>query len=50
MGPYLSQPIKDKKTTSGANNRVAFAASEMQGWRNTMEDAHINRVDLPNNI
>ncbi|CAD8176664.1 unnamed protein product [Paramecium pentaurelia] len=46
MGPYLSQPNKNKSTTSGEGKSIIFAASEMQGWRNTMEDAHIHVCDL----
>ncbi|CAD8121833.1 unnamed protein product [Paramecium sonneborni] len=46
MGPYLSQPKTEKKTTVGQGKSVIFAASEMQGWRNSMEDAHINRPDV----
>jgi len=29
---------------------LIYACSEMQGWRNTMEDAHITRADLTNDI
>ncbi|CAD8119499.1 unnamed protein product [Paramecium sonneborni] len=50
MGPYLSQPKKDKKTTSGQGKSVIFAASEMQGWRNTMEDAHIHKPDIVQDV
>ncbi|CAD8111388.1 unnamed protein product [Paramecium sonneborni] len=50
MGPYLSQPNKNKLTTTGEGISVIFAASEMQGWRNTMEDAHINRPDLVQDV
>jgi protein phosphatase 1G len=40
MGAYLSSPNCDKDTHEGANNRLAFAASSMQGWRMSQEDAH----------
>jgi serine/threonine protein phosphatase PrpC len=46
MGPYLSSPIRDKKTTIGENSLVRFATCEMQGWRNTMEDAKLANVSL----
>jgi len=37
MGAYLSSPICDKDTIEGANDRLAFAASSMQGWRMSQE-------------
>ncbi|CAF1556010.1 unnamed protein product, partial [Adineta steineri] len=40
MGAYLSSPICDKDTIEGSNDRLAFAASSMQGWRMSQEDAH----------
>ena len=46
MGPYLSSPIRDKKTTSGENNRVRYGTCEMQGWRNTMEDAKLVNLNI----
>ena len=46
MGPYLSSPIRDKKSTSGQNPTVRYGTSEMQGWRNTMEDAKLTNVSL----
>lgn len=36
----LSEPVTEKHTVSGGNRRVKYAASGMQGWRITMEDAH----------
>ena len=50
MGPYLSSPIRDKKTHSGENARVKYASCEMQGWRNTMEDAKLAVLDLADNM
>lgn len=41
-GGYLSTPKTEKLSTSGSNDTLRFAASEMQGWRTEMEDAHIN--------
>ena len=29
---------------------MLYACSEMQGWRNTMEDAHITRADLTEEV
>lgn len=40
MGQTLSEPIRDKHSESGADDRHLFGASEMQGWRINMEDAH----------
>jgi protein phosphatase 1G len=40
MGAYLSSPICDKNTIEDSNNHLAFAASSMQGWRMSQEDAH----------
>ncbi|KAM3146079.1 hypothetical protein pb186bvf_001736 [Paramecium bursaria] len=50
MGPYLSVPKKEKATVSGEGKNIIYAASEMQGWRNTMEDAHITKPDLTNDV
>jgi serine/threonine protein phosphatase PrpC len=41
MGAYLSTPITKKTSISGEGNGITFAASSMQGWRTSMEDAHI---------
>eukprot|EP01017_Pseudomicrothorax_dubius_P028716 TRINITY_DN342_c0_g2_i1.p1 TRINITY_DN342_c0_g2~~TRINITY_DN342_c0_g2_i1.p1 ORF type:complete len:304 (-),score=102.59 TRINITY_DN342_c0_g2_i1:987-1898(-) len=48
MGVYRSTPAKEKEFEIGAsaNGKIRFAAAEMQGWRITMEDAHISRVDI----
>ncbi|GAA5868498.1 hypothetical protein JCM3774_005398 [Rhodotorula dairenensis] len=40
MGQTLSEPVVDKHSHSGKDARLAWAVSEMQGWRLTMEDAH----------
>ena len=46
MGPYLSTPKTEKNTTVGQNRRFRYAASEMQGWRVSMEDAKITHLDF----
>ncbi|OMJ79224.1 hypothetical protein SteCoe_20828 [Stentor coeruleus] len=46
MGPYLSSPIRDKKTLTSENARTKCASCEMQGWRNTMEDAKLVNLSL----
>ncbi|ORX71573.1 PP2C-domain-containing protein [Linderina pennispora] len=40
MGQTLSEPVVDKHTTEGSDNKYIYGASAMQGWRITMEDAH----------
>eukprot|EP00924_Labyrinthula_sp_SR-Ha-C_P002307 maker-scaffold_16-snap-gene-0.40-mRNA-1 protein AED:0.01 eAED:0.01 QI:132/1/1/1/0.5/0.33/3/186/512 len=57
MGTYLGTPIKEKHTESGAfhlnstskqniKEKLHFVLSSMQGWRKTMEDAHIADCNL----
>ena len=40
MGAYLSTPKTDKHTDFEENEHYKCAASGMQGWRISMEDAH----------
>ncbi|KJE94976.1 protein phosphatase 2c [Capsaspora owczarzaki ATCC 30864] len=47
MGQVLSEPITDKHTSSGADKRLTYGASAMQGWRINMEDAHTTLLELP---
>jgi hypothetical protein len=52
MGTYLSTPILDKHTETGAelddsHTPVRWAVVDMQGWRKSMEDAHVARTDVP---
>ena len=52
MGAYLSSPSLDKNTSNGSSvspvnsTTLEWGASDMQGWRKTMEDAHITSTDL----
>lgn len=46
MGQTLSEPILDKETQHGENERVIFAVSSMQGWRISMEDSHTAILSL----
>ncbi|OAX38755.1 PP2C-domain-containing protein [Rhizopogon vinicolor AM-OR11-026] len=46
MGQTLSAPATTKKSESGEDDRYLFAVSEMQGWRVTMEDAHVTVLSL----
>ena len=50
MGEYLSTPNKEKKSTDDMNQSVStsiyilklkYGACGMQGWRKSMEDAHV---------
>lgn len=45
MGNFLASPITEKDTAGGAGNGIVFAMSNMQGWRSTMEDAHITALN-----
>lgn len=40
MGIYLSSPKTDKTSEDGENAELRFGLSAMQGWRESMEDAH----------
>lgn len=60
MGEYLSTPIRDKKTEEAENGKVPtltlknaqirYGISGMQGWRRTMEDAHISNLDIGDGV
>ncbi len=50
MGEYLSQPDKTKHTDSGENQQLRFVAMGMQGWRRSMEDAHIANINIGNGV
>jgi len=50
MGEYLSTPNRAKDTETGENDRVRYVAMGMQGWRKSMEDAHIAHLDLPGGV
>ena len=41
MGVYLSAPETRKQTVAGEDARITYAATEMQGWRTSMEDAKL---------
>ncbi|KAJ1562053.1 Protein phosphatase 2C 2, partial [Nowakowskiella sp. JEL0078] len=46
MGQTLSEPVTEKHSTSGGDNRLVYGASAMQGWRLSMEDAHTTELKL----
>jgi len=46
MGQTLSEPVKDKHSDTGSDERLLYASSAMQGWRISMEDAHTTELTL----
>ena len=51
MGTYLSTPVLDKHSEDGSDlsdveTPVRWAVVDMQGWRKSMEDAHVARTDV----
>ncbi|OMJ29286.1 putative protein phosphatase 2C [Smittium culicis] len=46
MGQTLSNPITTKDTTIGGDDQYIYAATSMQGWRITMEDAHTTLLNI----
>lgn len=50
MGHYLSSPNKEKITEEGEYKHMKYAASGMQGWRVSMEDAHIAKFNIAPDI
>ncbi|KAM3133145.1 hypothetical protein pb186bvf_014721 [Paramecium bursaria] len=50
MGPYLSEPNKEKVTVVGEGKNILYAASKMQGWCIKMEASYITMTDLINDV
>jgi protein phosphatase 1G len=50
MGAYLATPITTKETFEGTSETVQFGGGSMQGWRRTMEDAHIAETNLAHDL
>ena len=48
MGAYLSSPVVTKETFDGSGLNLRYGGGAMQGWRKTMEDAHIAVTELNN--
>ena len=46
MGDFLSQPITDKNSHIEHDDKLRYCTVDMQGWRKSMEDTHISRIDL----
>ena len=54
MGNYLGKPITKKdsfdKVIQWSGKNISYCATGMQGWRVSMEDAHLVKVNLPKDI
>ncbi|RDA82427.1 hypothetical protein CP532_1592 [Ophiocordyceps camponoti-leonardi (nom. inval.)] len=46
MGQTLSEPVVDKTSQKGEDDRLLYGLSAMQGWRISMEDSHTALLDL----
>ncbi|PHH62227.1 hypothetical protein CDD81_7354 [Ophiocordyceps australis] len=46
MGQTLSEPVVDKTSEKGEDDRFVYGLSAMQGWRISMEDSHSAVLDL----
>ena len=46
MGQLLSEPVIEKESAKGEDERLFWGLSAMQGWRLEMEDAHAVVLDL----
>ncbi|KAI1308347.1 phosphatase 2C-like domain-containing protein [Xylaria venustula] len=46
MGQTLSEPVVEKTSDKGEDDRLLYGVSAMQGWRISMEDAHTTVLDL----
>lgn len=49
MGAYLSSPVTEKESHTDSNDRFHYGVSAMQGWRTSMEDAHVAKLSLAGN-
>lgn len=46
MGQTLSEPVVEKTSAKGEDERMLYGVSAMQGWRISMEDSHTTVLDL----
>ncbi|KOS21583.1 Protein phosphatase 2C -like protein 3 [Escovopsis weberi] len=46
MGQTLSEPVVEKNSEKGEDDRLLYGVSAMQGWRISMEDAHTAELNL----
>ena len=45
MGSHLQKPKTEKEISSGDGDGFKWGCCGMQGWRTSMEDAHIHVVN-----
>eukprot|EP01103_Thecamoeba_quadrilineata_P019494 TRINITY_DN7918_c0_g1_i1.p1 TRINITY_DN7918_c0_g1~~TRINITY_DN7918_c0_g1_i1.p1 ORF type:complete len:355 (+),score=63.01 TRINITY_DN7918_c0_g1_i1:21-1085(+) len=50
MGVFLSTPNTEKEITYAENDKLFYAAASMQGWRTSMEDAHLTHLDFDGSL
>lgn len=50
MGAYLSKPVTEKTSLDCSTDTLTYGLSEMQGWRRSMEDAHIAQHALSDGL
>ena len=41
MGAHLSEPVRTKEVEDATEGDICVGVASMQGWRNSMEDAHV---------
>lgn len=46
MGAYLSTPVTEKEAFNGVGHGLRYGGCGMQGWRRTMEDAHVAETSI----
>ena len=49
MGDFLSSPKMEKEFFSGENEILKYGLCSMQGWRRTMEDTHLIKLNVGTN-
>ncbi|RNF11837.1 protein phosphatase 2C like protein 2/3 [Trypanosoma rangeli] len=49
MGETLSKPVTEKHTSTFETSHLRVGCCGMQGWRKTMEDAHVAQLNLEGN-
>ena len=50
MGNFLDTPITEKETEVGEGLDLHYGLSSMQGWRAQMEDDHIQKIKLSDEV
>jgi len=50
MGAYLSAPVTEKNSLDSTGPGLVYGLSDMQGWRRSMEDAHVATCNLERNL